>query len=56
MERSQEGEREIKQNIYSGTDVERGNVPIFSLSSVSACEMFLAPFKAVEILIYWHNF
>lgn len=48
-------ERETKQDIYLGTDVERGKIPIFSLSSVSVPGLFLALFKAVEILICWHN-
>lgn len=48
-------ERERKQDIYLGTDVERGNVPIFRLSSVSALGLFLVLFKAVKILTCWHN-
>lgn len=42
-------ERKGKHNIYLGSDVERGNIPISSLSPVSAPGLFLALFKALEI-------
>lgn len=47
--------KERKQDNYVANDVERRNVPIFSCSSVSASGLFLALFKAVEILTCWHH-
>lgn len=47
--------KERKQDNYLANDVERRNVPIFSCSSVSASGLFLALFKAVEILTCWHH-
>lgn len=47
--------RERKQVIYLGTDVERGNVAIFSISSVPTPGLFFALFKVAEILTCWRN-